>query len=176
MLILNYASVLEGSRDYEILAQSSSFSYLDLNMNSEHDGGEPTGPFPVAIKVRYGSGEIIIISDPSLFINSMIDKGKNLEFAKGLVEGRDYVVIDSAHLRMSTFSVFKAQVLAFLNFLRVPEVRYSIVLLTMIGISAVSVNIVRREFSEADEVLRKHPSWDGDLLRRLEEEMRRVRQ
>ena len=55
----------------DVLAMSSSFSFVDLNNNHEWDTGEPTGAMPVISSHVLAGGRVILVSDPSIFINSM---------------------------------------------------------------------------------------------------------
>ena len=94
-LALNYAATVNASacEACEILAESSAFSYLDLNLNGKHDPGEPAGPFPVAVELRMGGGRLVVVSDSSLFINSMLDREANGEFLLQLLASRKPVLV-----------------------------------------------------------------------------------
>ena len=50
---------------------SSSFSFLDLNENGTHEDDEPFGPLPVICRETIADGQVVLVADPSLFINSM---------------------------------------------------------------------------------------------------------
>lgn len=83
-LALNYGTALEGT-GLTGVAYSSGFSYLDLNGDGTRDNGEPIGPFPVVAYGSVGSGRLILISDPSIFINSMLGAADNARFVSNLV-------------------------------------------------------------------------------------------
>jgi len=102
-LALNHASTLEASGTVEVLAWSSSFSYLDQDGDLEHDDGEPMGGFAVAARLRVGEGWLIAVSDPSILINSMIDLYDNKSFFERLLEihGVEKVFLDVSHLPTS---------------------------------------------------------------------------
>jgi hypothetical protein len=70
-LVLNHATCLTDVGSGDVLAMSSSFSYLDLNDNQEWDDGEPAGSMPVISSHVLANGRVILISDPSILINSM---------------------------------------------------------------------------------------------------------
>jgi hypothetical protein len=70
-LVLNHATCLINVEDDDVLATSSSFSYLDLNDNREWDANEPAGAMPVISSHILTGGRVILVSDPSIFINGM---------------------------------------------------------------------------------------------------------
>jgi hypothetical protein len=70
-LVLNHATCLINIEADDVLAMSSSFSYLDLNDNREWDTDEPTGAMPVISSHILAGGRVILVSDPSIFINGM---------------------------------------------------------------------------------------------------------
>lgn len=99
-LVLNHATSLEGT-GAEVIALSSSFSYLDSDGNGQWDDEEPAGPLPVAAQVRVGEGLLIMVSDPSILINSMLPLEDNRAFVAGLLELRgapSRVLLDQSHL------------------------------------------------------------------------------
>ena len=59
--------LLLGSGDYTVIAKTSIFSV----------SGNNSGPFPVVVLIPYGNGSIILISDPAIFMNSIINKYGN---------------------------------------------------------------------------------------------------
>jgi hypothetical protein len=94
-LALNYATTVNASvcGACGILAESSAFSYLDLNLNGKRDPGEPVGSFPVAVELRCGAGKLVVISDSSLFINSMLGREANRELLRQLLASRKPVLV-----------------------------------------------------------------------------------
>ncbi|SEL38571.1 DUF4350 domain-containing protein [Haloferax larsenii] len=76
------------------LVRASTFSYLDTNGDGEPDPREPMAAHPVATVEPVGNGRVVAVSDPSLFINAMLDRPGNRAFASALVEQHDRVVID----------------------------------------------------------------------------------
>ncbi len=100
-LALNHASSLGGMDGFDVVARSSAFSYLDLNGDLEWQGGEPTGPFPVAASTRMGQGALVLVADPSLLINSMLDTADNLAFIRNALQVMGpvkQVFVDEGHL------------------------------------------------------------------------------
>jgi len=99
-ILLNHASSLSGVSEEEVLAWSSQFSFLDLDNNSAWDEGEPMGPLPVAAHIKLSEGNIVLVADPSILINSM-DMEDNYRFIKKLIEIENpnpVVFIDQSHL------------------------------------------------------------------------------
>ena len=98
-LTLNHATSLMNVETGDALALSSSFSFLDLNDNESWDEGEPTGPLPVISHHNLGSGRIILISDPSIFINSMENLASNRTFIQNIAAITiSQLLVDQSHL------------------------------------------------------------------------------
>ena len=170
-LVLNYATIIEGS-GFRVLASSSSFSYLDLNLNFKHDADEPKGPFPVIVEASYGKGKIIVISDSSFLINSMVKLGDNLEFVRAIAGDRR-MLLDISHWKPSLHAEAKTTLLYFFSLLNIPEVKYSAIMLALIFISMVKIKPAKTFISEVEEVLKRHPTWNKKLLERLNKELRK---
>ncbi len=97
-IVLNYASVINGSlENSEIILMSSPFSYLDLDNSGTWDPTEPFGPFVVGIQTYVGNGIVIVISDPSIWLNSMLGLEDNMLFAQKLF-GNKTVYLDQSHI------------------------------------------------------------------------------
>jgi hypothetical protein len=114
-LVLNHPSVLDVSGNATAIANTSSEAWLDTNSDYKLDNGERMGVYPVAAHYTYGSGELIVVSDPDIFINSMLDKGDNPVFMKGLFRGAAWM--DVSHGRdvtplVSVYYLLKSHVLA----------------------------------------------------------------
>ncbi len=100
-LVLNHATVIEQTRGMTVLATSSRVSFLDANGNGQRDAGEGSGPFPVVALGRVGMGSLVLISDPSLLLNSMLDLGQNRKLLPAVIKiagGGQHVYLDMAHL------------------------------------------------------------------------------
>ncbi len=100
-LTFNHATCLTDVDADNVLALSSQFSFLDLNDNEVWDEGEPTGPLPVISQHSLGSGRIILIADPSLFINSMEVMADNNRFIQNIAAISPTLLIDQSHLSSS---------------------------------------------------------------------------
>ena len=98
-LVLNHATSLVNIEAADVLASSSSFSFLDLNGNQIREESEPTGPLPVIAQHNLGSGQVILIADPSLFINGMETLGDNYKFIQNIAAlTASDILIDHSHL------------------------------------------------------------------------------
>ena len=95
-LVFNHATCLEEVPTGNIIAQSSYFSFLDENQNSQWDGGEPKGNMAVIAEYDVGKGEIIVVADPSILINSMLDIEDNRQFLKNITG--EQLLFDQNHL------------------------------------------------------------------------------
>ena len=101
VVVLNHATVLQNVNSSNVLAWSSATSYLDLNRSESWNENEPKGPFPIAARLSYGQGTLVLASDPSVMINSMINRQGNSAFVSYLFGlGGDYsnVYFDISHL------------------------------------------------------------------------------
>jgi hypothetical protein len=101
-LLLNYPSSLSiNTATTEAIAQSSIASWLDANGNRVQEWGEERGPFPIVAREHMGLGEILLVSDPSIFINGMRQYMDNIVFANNTINqvclARTAVYFDESH-------------------------------------------------------------------------------
>ncbi|QCJ45999.1 DUF4350 domain-containing protein [Haloprofundus sp. MHR1] len=92
-LSLNHGTVLSANNS-TVLARSSEFSYLDTTPNGELDDNETLRERPVMVSERVGDGRVIVVSDPSVFINSMVDRPGNEQLSRNLLTQTDAVLFD----------------------------------------------------------------------------------
>lgn len=94
-VILNHGTVVE-TETGTVLAQSSSFSYLDRDRDGEIDENESLESYPVVVRETHGNGRIIVVSDGSVFINAMLEQADadNDAFTRALIADADLVVLD----------------------------------------------------------------------------------
>ncbi len=107
-LVLNYATILLQTQGMEVLASSSRASFLDINGNKEYDQSEPQGPFAVAASIPLEKGEVKLLSDSSIPINSATGLDNNLQFLEYLAFGIDppaTLIIDRSHLIQTPLDV-----------------------------------------------------------------------
>ncbi len=86
-----------------LLARTSPMSWVDSNDDGVWQReGERRGPIPVMAEIPYGEGRIILLSDPSVFVNDMIARPGNERLMANLVSlmtGREIerIYIDEEH-------------------------------------------------------------------------------
>ncbi len=172
-LTLNYPTTLENTTNTSVVAYSSSFSYTADTPGTPTEDS-PVGPFPLVAEVSLGDGSLVLISDSSLFINSMLERAGNQGFLKGILEGQ--IVIDETHSMPSRLTLVKIFFMQVYNLLKKPEIKYGLTIACVFAIYNVNWNdgkSVEAE-DEVERVLRQHPEWDRELLEQLHEERRRV--
>ena len=91
---LNHGTAVNASENGTALVNSSEFSYLDGNANGELDSAEPIRQRPVVVREDVENGSVILVSDGSVFINGMLDRTDNRQFAGNLLGGADTLLID----------------------------------------------------------------------------------
>ena len=118
-LLLNIPTAINvsshGKWDINVLATSSEYSFIDDNLNFKRDSDEKYGCYPIIVEATRNSGRIIAISDPSILINSMIDKYDNGKLIKMFLNkyGIKKVVLDIAHRERSLLENVKYIFLGF---------------------------------------------------------------
>lgn len=95
-LTLNHGTVVEPN-GATVLANSSGFGYLDTGRNGQLDDDESLSSYPVATVEPVGEGRVVAVSDPSLFINVMLDRPGNRQFVRNLFAAHDLAVLDYSH-------------------------------------------------------------------------------
>lgn len=91
---LNHGTAVNASERGTVLVNSSAFSYLDANANGELDPAEPIRERPIAVREDVGDGSVILVSDGSVFINEMLDRTDNRQFAENLLGRSDTLLVD----------------------------------------------------------------------------------
>jgi hypothetical protein len=141
MVVLNHATALSNIAESEALALSSRTSYLDLNENEQTDKNEPVGPFPVAAQIKYGKGLLVIVADPSVMINSMVNREDNFTFLNGLVSlrGERLVHVDTSHLTRSRLDFTKSGLARVRDVLAMPYALLGIISIVFIGVTGAMI-------------------------------------
>jgi len=112
VIMLNHATTLTNIMESEVIAWSSTASFLDLNENGSWDTNEPKGPLAIAAEFRLGKGRLALVSDPSVVINTMIGRGDNYNFIRYLTHHEDEqkeIWIDSSHLTKTPLDASKTR-------------------------------------------------------------------
>jgi hypothetical protein len=174
-IILNVPSILEIKDSKAIvLAYSSSFSFLDLDGNYDYSNKEPTGPFPIAAMINYGKGKIIVFSDSSIFINSIINLGDNLKLLHNIINNKK-VFIDTSLWQLTPQIMYRNMILSAYKILSFPEFKYSLVITTiMIIYMVLHKSKIAISNEEINEIIKNHPEWNEKLLKAIEEARRKI--
>ncbi len=109
-IVLNHATILTGTARMTVLARSSPSSFLNRTQSGRRDAGDPLGPFAVAALQRVGAGSVVVVSDSSLLLNSMLGLADNRRFVQNLfhLAGRQpHVYLDEGHLPRAPLDVAK---------------------------------------------------------------------
>ncbi|MBD3171174.1 hypothetical protein GF326_01750 [Candidatus Bathyarchaeota archaeon] len=165
-VVFNYGTVLVPGEAAYVLIRSTPLSYT----NTSTDGLE-TGAFPVVTGVRVGEGLLVLISDSSIWLNSMIDRGDNREFLIDFMRGR--CLIDVGHSYPTKLLAFKWWLMDLYSFLNIVEIRYGLALLMVFFVFIIQMNIDEAEERDSiEEVLKMHPDWNKEQLEWLSEQQR----
>jgi hypothetical protein len=186
-ILLNYPTSIKPGKNTIIIANSSEMSWLDTNLNGKEDAFETSGPFPVMVVESYGEGEIVMLSDPSVLINSMENQLDNKQFRDNLISylynGRSTVIIDESHREIST--PFHVAYLFPTSF--GVELKTCIILLIVcvfiVGFTSIPkyvwkkfknlIILPKKQYWESsndslvDDLLLKHPSWSKKKLEEI---------
>jgi hypothetical protein len=95
-LALNHPSTVDPN-GATVLVRSSRFAYVDRNRNGTLDPTERVGRSPVVTSESVGDGRVVVVSDPSLFINAMQGSESNRRFVENVATGHDRVGVDYTH-------------------------------------------------------------------------------
>lgn len=175
---LNYATALDGA-GAGCFGRSSSFSYLDLNLNLAKDVGEPYGPFCVAYTAAVGSGRVYVLSDSSVFINSMIRLGDNLRLAEEISgNGAVYVLVGKSPAGL--YARLRGSLAWLVDLLYLSPIRYLSLSLTALLAYYASSRLFKLAPAAAgrglprgaaEELVERDPSLDLEVLKKLEEDL-----
>jgi hypothetical protein len=81
-----------------VLVRSSNFSYLDRDADDELDDDEPLRSYPIVTVESVGAGDVVVVSDPSVFINAMLERPDNRAFAAALIDPHETALLDYSHV------------------------------------------------------------------------------
>jgi hypothetical protein len=98
-LVLDKAAALEGG---EPLMKTTLMSWVDTDRDGRITKKEMLGKYTVLTHEKIGKGEVIVLSDPSIFINAMgtLDETwENKKFIENLIRTDKKILIDQTHSR-----------------------------------------------------------------------------
>lgn len=138
IVMLNHATTLTNLEESQVIAWSSSSSFLDIDEDGSWSQDEPKGPFPIAARFRFSKGMVAIASDPSIMINSMVGRDDNYRFIKYLTshngEQKD-ILMDRSHLTKSPLDVSKTRLVSTQEVSSSPYVVLGLVALVFVVVS-----------------------------------------
>ncbi len=79
-IVFNHGTALLNTDVESCVAWSSESSFLDIDENGKNGSDDQKGPLPVIAKYPIGKGNVLLLSDPSVLINSMVDRDDNRAF------------------------------------------------------------------------------------------------
>lgn len=103
-IALNRATPLYGGNP---LMLTSVMSWTDVNGDRRLNMNEDMGTFPVMVVDYIGPGQLIVLSDPSIFINSMYsleENGNNRKIIQNIVTRDGQILIDRMNSRTTDAS------------------------------------------------------------------------
>ncbi len=113
-VVMNYATGIQGiGGNFTVIATSSPNSWVTSDWNNpayDPERGDTAGPFTLIGVLSVANGLIVLVSDPSIFINDMIDRADNRSFALELFTylaeqtNTNTIIIDHNHLSWSPLS------------------------------------------------------------------------
>lgn len=180
-LVLNHGTVVR-PHNSTVLVETSRYAYLDENRNGEIDDSETITSFPVATVEDVGRGRVVVIGDPSLFTNAMLDRRGNGVFFGQLLDGHQTVFFDYSHGK--SLPPFAAAILLLRNSVLLQLIGAFIGVGTLAMFSHRNIRAAINEasngeknrecfsLSDGDEELvdylnRRHPEWDADRIERI---------
>lgn len=175
-LTLNYGSILIPGGSF-VLVNSSSYGYLDVNRNGELDTNESVSRYPVVTIENIQKGKVVVTSDPSMFINTMLDREGNNRFLENIFKGKEKIILDYSHknaippfmsLILSIKDSWILQVfLGILGLSIIFSVSNKIYtpIVEWIKKERVNINLTRQQIEKYIE--KKHPNWEHDKTERV---------
>ncbi len=131
-MVFNHATGLLNVDAEDALALSSSLSFLDLNDNGRGDTGEPVGPIPVIAQQDLGRGKLVLITDPSIFINSMDRREGNATLIRNIsATAPSGLFLDQSHLPTSNLQQTKNLLTVIHDFLATPLATVGVVIVAV---------------------------------------------
>jgi hypothetical protein len=100
-IVLNRPSYIETENSSSVMkiGSSSPFSFVDIGGQGRPFANETIDSYVVLASVRIGKGMLLLMADPSAFINDMIGLYDNMQlFQNALRMGDGSVIFDTAHL------------------------------------------------------------------------------
>jgi hypothetical protein len=184
---LNHGTVVRPN-GATVLVSTSDYAYVDANLNGELDDQEALDSYPVATVEQVGEGRVIVVGDPSLLINAMLDRPGNQAFVRSMFSAHDRVLLDYSHA--GELPLLSVAVLVLRDSTALQALLSSIGI-TVIGVwtrrpdllqqvrDKLSGNKSESIYTEPAEltafVQHRHSDWDDERIQRVVKEIRRRR-
>jgi hypothetical protein len=160
------------------LFRSSAFSYRDVNRDETVNDAEELRSYPVATSESVGEGQVIVVSDASLFVNAMVSRADNGVLLTELVTSRAFVLLDVSHTAgvppLIAVRLFlqdtnaAAFIIGTISLLAVSLLPYLLERRDQFMSTPPDVGIESRDASEVAAGLReRHPEWDTERIERV---------
>lgn len=179
-MVVNHGSALV-VEEATVLAESSSHSYLDRDRTGDLSDDDELAAHPVVAIESVGQGQVLTVSDPSAFINVMLERGDNRILLANLLADHDRVVLDTSHA-----ADLPPLALALLVFRESVILQVAAAALVVAGVWGASrtdgLGHVRRRWRDRHAVPegvalepravrahleREHPDWDAERIERV---------
>ena len=95
-VVLNHPVSLNTTEYDTIIANTTTFGWIDLDDDSNLDWEEYLKEYTVIASAFFDNGQLIVIGDPDIVTDGMIDKGNNKQFISNLIKN-DTAYIDMTH-------------------------------------------------------------------------------
>lgn len=180
-LTLNHGTTVRANGS-TVLVSTSGFSYVDANRNGRLDDDEALGSRPVATVETVGAGRVVVLGDPSIAINAMLERPGNAAFVRAVIEGHDRVLLDYSHARgLPPLAV--AVLVARESWLA--RLALGLGLIGLVALWELSPDrLARRDAGRPGDaggavtpgaleawLAREHPAWDPERVRRVVKEV-----
>ncbi len=174
-----------------MLARSAPTSYLRTASGDNAPIVGSTGAKPVLASLNYGQGRVILLSDPSVFINEMVGQADNQRLFTNLIAnltGGDTsatILFDQSHRASQPLWSY-----AYDRINADDNLKYALILLS-IAAFVIGTNVVaytRRQRPRADaskapvneevaiaDVMGRHPGWRRSRIRRFLKQLQKRR-
>jgi hypothetical protein len=120
-IVLNRPSYIEIENSSLVtkIGSSSTFSFVDIGGQGRPFANETIDSYPVMASVRIGKGMLLLMADPSMFINDMTGLYDNMRLFQNVLRiGGGPVIFDTAHLANAPLTNWRIMLKNGLNSLR----------------------------------------------------------
>lgn len=97
-LTLNHGTHLQVEGQASTVVRTSEYAYADANRDGQLSDDEEMRAYPVVAVESKGQGTLVIVSDGSVFLNAMLTRTGNDQFAAGLLSRGSTHLLDYSHL------------------------------------------------------------------------------